>query len=494
MEGVEGAIKGKRVRKAPLEINVDENRTEIPEQLSAELEKITMSLDIFFVDKIPFLTSISRKLHFSTARAIKNREHDVVFAGIMEIINFYKMHKHEIEFMLCDNEFGPLKTRLREEGGAEMNLSAPNEHVPEVERNIKLIKERLRSTLAGMPYEKITRNFKRELVLTCVSMLNVVPREASVSDTLSPMELLTGRSLDSNKHCKLAPGSYCLVHEEHLPRNSMRERATGAIAIGPTSTLRGAYRFLSLKSGQTITRREWTNMPVPPEAIEKLENMAGDGDMDISFTYHSTTYSTADVDRLTETTNATNEMGTDKNDPPQEENDTAPVEPTMNENAGDADDDGPTDDTLDGAEDGTTEEEEIDADEGLVPEEAETIEEPPTLLEHASEPGGPATRTRSATNTTGRKYFYRVADGRKMRNELQFMADWEIGELYSQFCLKKGLKLYGEKAEKGVVKELLQFVQKDVLRPISIDKLTPEKMRSEGEKGRYRQRPRSRRR
>ena len=473
--GMEGAMKGKTVRKTPLEVNVDENRTEILEQLSAELEKITMSLDIFFVDKIPFLTSISRKLLFSTARALKNREHEVVFAGIMEVINFYKMHKHEIEFILCDNEFGPLKTRLREESGAEMNLSAPNEHVPEVERNIKLIKERLRSTLAGMPYKKIPTNFKRELVLTCVSMLKVVPREAGVSDTLSPMELLTGRSLDFHKHCKLAPGSYCLVHEEHLPRNSMRERATGAIAIGPTSTLQGAYRFLFLKSGHIITRREWTNMPVPPEAIEKLENMAGDGDMEITFTYHSTTYSTADVGEPAETINETDDMGTDGINPPQEENETAPVEPNMTENAGDAEDNGPTDDTLDGVGTGTTEEEEIDVDEDQVPEEA--TEESPTLLEHASEPGGPAARTRSETIITGRKYLYRVADGRKMINELQFMADWEIGEVYSQFCLNKGLRLYGETAEKGVVKELLQFVQKDVLRPTSIDKLTPEKMR-----------------
>lgn len=211
---------------------MDENKTEIPEQLSAELSKVTMSLDIFFVDRIPFLTSISRKILFSTTRALKNREHDTVFAGIMEIVSFYKMHNHEREFILSDNEFGPLKERLREKAGTEMNLSAPNEHVPEVERNIKLIKERLRSVLAGMSYKKIPKNFKRELVLTCVSMLNMVPREASVSESLSPMELLTGRSFDFNKHCKLAPGSYCLVHEEHLPRNSMRERATGAIAIG----------------------------------------------------------------------------------------------------------------------------------------------------------------------------------------------------------------------------------------------------------------------
>ena len=68
-------------------------------------------------------------------------------------------------------------------------------------------------------------------------------------------------------------------------------------------------------------------------------------------------------------------------------------------------------------------------------------------------------------------------DGVRIRNEQQFLADWEVGEFYTQFALKKGLKIYGEGAEKGVIKEFLQFKKQDVLRPTSIEKLTPEKIR-----------------
>ena len=180
---------------------------------------------------------------------------------------------------MSDNELGPLKEKIKKAIGSELNLAAPDEHVPRVERDIRVIKDRLRSMLAGMPYKKIPRHFKRKLVLTCITMLNVVPRDASVSDTLSPMELLSGRSLDFKKNCVLPPGAYCLVHEEGIPRNSMRERATGAIAIGPTTNLQGSYRFWSLKSGHIITRRQCTVMPVPPEAIDKVEEMAGNSDM-----------------------------------------------------------------------------------------------------------------------------------------------------------------------------------------------------------------------
>ena len=194
--GIEGAVKQKTMRKLLADVNIDENTTAIPRSLADELKKVTMALDIFYVERMPFLTSISRKLMFTTGKAIKNRRHDEVMAAITEMASFYKIHGHQIEFIMSDNEFGPLKERIRKAIGSELNLAAPDEHVPEVERNIRVIKDRLRSMLAGMPYKKIPRHFKRELALTCITMLNVIPREASVSSSLSPMELLSGRSLD----------------------------------------------------------------------------------------------------------------------------------------------------------------------------------------------------------------------------------------------------------------------------------------------------------
>ena len=62
-----------------------------------------------------------------------------------------------------------------------------------------------------------------------------------------------------------------------------------------------------------------------------------------------------------------------------------------------------------------------------------------------------------------------------MRNEMQFLVDWEIGQSFTQLGLNKGLKTYGSRAKRGVVNELIQFVEKDVLWPVHVDKTTPEK-------------------
>ena len=478
--GVEGAIKGKTVRKTPVEVNVDENVIEIPREISARINDVTLSLDIFFVERMPFLTSISRKILYSTARALQNRQHDTVFEAIMEIISFYNLHGKEIKYIMSDNEFGPLKARVREEGGADFNLAAPHEHVPEVERNIRVIKDRIRSTLAGMPYNKVPKHFKRELALSCTTMLNVVPREAGASNTLSPMELLTGRSLDFNKHCKLAPGAYCLVHEETMPTNTMEERATGAIAIGPTSNMQGSYRFLSLRTGQIITRRNWNEMPVTPEAIAKVEEMAGeDRDMVMTIEYRGTTYSTADEAPHDEDKNADTEEGENQN---QNINEIAPaVEQTVEQatavNAGEeGGNEANNEDEVDiGADDSI---EEAAGDEIFV--EGEDIEddhEAPLLADHAANPEGPAARTRSNTTATGRRYFFRLEDGVGMRNEQHFLWDWDIAKVFTQVSHRKGIRLFGRRAEIGVIKELSQFKTKQVLIPVSIQRMTPAKIK-----------------
>ena len=406
-------------------------------------------------------------------------------------MSYYASYNYEVKFIFSDNEFGPLKGRIREKAKAELNLAAPAEHVPEVENNIGTIKERVRSTLAGMPYKKVPRHFKRELVLSCVSMLNVVPRAAGASESLSPMELLTGRTLDYKKHCQLAPGAYCLVHEDlGVQTNSMKERALGAIAIGPTSNIQGSYRFLSLKSGEIITRRTWDVLPATPEVEEKVHAMAGEnGDMTVAFSYRGVSYSTAaPLAAAVEPDGAV---------APDDDNVAAPQETAIAEvNEGEGDVVG-ADKGVDENEIGEVEEalvagedppDDVDApaepDEINIPDEmVEDVDEGVLLQEELESSGGPATNTRSSMRNDRRQFLWRLGDKgeggiRQARNEQQFLADWQIGEVFTQFSLNRGLKLFGEKAEKGVMKELRQFVEKDVLRPVSIDKLTPEKMKN----------------
>ena len=52
-----------------------------------------------------------------------------------------------------DNKFEVLRDALKDEG-ITLNTTGDNEHVPQIERQIKVVKELVRSTRNSLPYKK----------------------------------------------------------------------------------------------------------------------------------------------------------------------------------------------------------------------------------------------------------------------------------------------------------------------------------------------------
>jgi hypothetical protein len=46
--------------------------------------------------------------------------------------------------------------------------------------------------------------------------------------------------------------------------------------LGPTGNLQGTHRFYSLKTGEIVVRRKWTELPVPSDVIERLDDLTLD--------------------------------------------------------------------------------------------------------------------------------------------------------------------------------------------------------------------------
>ena len=69
-------------------------------------------------------------------------------------------------------------------------------------------------------------------------------------------------------------GSYCEVHEENTPTNSMKLRGIPAICLGPTGNIQGTYSFLNLATGLVIKRRRFTELPAPDSVIKRVATLA----------------------------------------------------------------------------------------------------------------------------------------------------------------------------------------------------------------------------
>ena len=101
---------------------------------------------------------------------------------------------------------------------------------------------------------------------------------AKSGQDFSPQELVFGeRKLDYNIICRIPFDAYVQVHDDLNVTNTMESRTTGAINLGPTGNIQGTHKFLSLKTGDLIVRRKWTELPVPSEVIDKLDDQGQDG-------------------------------------------------------------------------------------------------------------------------------------------------------------------------------------------------------------------------
>jgi hypothetical protein len=167
------------------------------------------------------------------------------------MIDLYARGGFQVGTVLMDNEFEKLRNLVPI---LAINTTVAKEHVSEVERKIRLIKERGRGILNTLPFKKMPRLMLIELVYHVVLWLNSFPANSGVPETLSPREIVYRHKLNFAKHCKSPFGTCCEVHDEPAPTNTMVTHSTLAIVLGPTGNLQGTYKFLSLAIGKKIKR------------------------------------------------------------------------------------------------------------------------------------------------------------------------------------------------------------------------------------------------
>lgn len=118
----------------------------------------------------------------------------------------------------------------------------------------------------------MTNRLTIEMVVASNFWLNSFPPDSGISDVLSPRAIVTGSTIDFNRHCKLEFGSYVQTHEEH--DNSMATRTVGALALRPTGNAQGGYYFFSLVTGRILNRNRWTEIPMPADVITRVHALA----------------------------------------------------------------------------------------------------------------------------------------------------------------------------------------------------------------------------
>jgi hypothetical protein len=155
--------------------------------------EVFLTTYIFFVNKIPFFLTLSRKICFTAVNHLADRTVPHIFKAFKDMYQYYLQRGFHIKTVHADGEFAPLKPLIESmPGGPMVNLASTNEHVPEIERRIRVVKERCRATRHSLPFETIPKLMKIHIMLNVVKLLNFFLTKGGVSETLSPKTIMSG--------------------------------------------------------------------------------------------------------------------------------------------------------------------------------------------------------------------------------------------------------------------------------------------------------------
>ena len=151
----------------------------------------------------------------------------------------------------------------------EVNTTAAREHVPEIERQIRLIKERIICTTSDFTFDPIPRLVLIHVVYTCVMWINAIPRKIVSVQGISPQDLVTVRTVNYKRDCRAFIGGYVEASTDTIVTNDNMPRTHICIALGPSGNLQGPVKCFYLETGKVVVRRTINHIPWPEKMIKK---------------------------------------------------------------------------------------------------------------------------------------------------------------------------------------------------------------------------------
>jgi hypothetical protein len=161
---------------------------------------------------------------------LENKDSITIINSIERVVNLYKKRGFIVQTFLANNEFENLRDLLLKLGVC-LNTCAPGEHIPEVERKIRTVKEGVQGVVTTLPFKTIPLIITAHAIIFLLMWINFFPPKGGISNTLSPQAIVTGLSPNADKHCRITFGSHAQVHADNSQQsnNAMISRTVGAI-------------------------------------------------------------------------------------------------------------------------------------------------------------------------------------------------------------------------------------------------------------------------
>ena len=147
---------------------------------------VTIVAYVMFVSGLPFLVSLSRQIRYVTVQFVPRWTAGDI-ANAVKLFISLRCTGFICQTALMDGEFEKVKEKLI--NIIEVNISARNEHVPEIERKIQ--------HKADLPYKTMPGVMIKRMVLNAVLFMDTYVNKQGISNEYSPWELTSRWQLDS---------------------------------------------------------------------------------------------------------------------------------------------------------------------------------------------------------------------------------------------------------------------------------------------------------
>jgi hypothetical protein len=503
-----GTVKGKMTRSRPTPVN--DQHIEIPEEMISLHEDVTLAIDGITINSLKFLSTISRDIYYRTVHYMPDTKAVTYRTAINDVCGVYRRGGFQVTDILCDNEFHASLDPIAAARNPPIHVhyAAAQEHVPEAERNNRVIKEQFRAVYHRLPFTHLPRILVKYLTYESARKPNIFPARQGVSKYYSPRMIVHQENLSYANHCQTSCGNYVLAHNEPNQTSTNAPRALDCLYLRPTAS--GRHECLHLQTNRVITRSKVTSVPITPAIITLVNTIAtADGmpeGLKITNRFGTILYDSSWIagvdhkdneDQDHEDDQDYNDDDNDEENDEDAEDDLDQMDPNevaeiLQDQAQTPGVDDPHQANNAGVDEPAEQEEFANEEEEIVFEEVEQEVEQDTPAEEEQQRITTRTgRTVRPPNRLIQAHQYLNHENAMIEeyteetaqviatvmshwnNQCQRLDDKELMMFIQTYSLNKGLKKFGQKGKDAVMKEMKQLHKRTVFEPILIEHLTP---------------------
>ena len=101
-----GSIKGKTVQSSSEQVKIP--TSSISPELMAKYQCVILTVDVMFVNKIPFFITTSCDIKFNTIKMLGSQTNKVFIASIQQVLKIYNTQGFKVDTILADGQFEPI--------------------------------------------------------------------------------------------------------------------------------------------------------------------------------------------------------------------------------------------------------------------------------------------------------------------------------------------------------------------------------------------------